>query len=46
MTNLIAFINEFLEYLVVFGTAVVLVLIGVFAGMKMRKRKDAQSSTS
>ncbi|MBO5292913.1 MAG: vanadium nitrogenase [Lachnospiraceae bacterium] len=46
MANLIAFVNQFLEYLVVFGAAVVLVLIGVFAGIYMRKRKDAKESAS
>ena len=44
MANLIAFVNYFLEYLAVFGVAVVLVIIGVFAGIKMRKRKDAKEA--
>lgn len=46
MANLIAFINQFLEYLVVFGVAVVLVLIGIFTGIYMRKRKNEKDSAS
>lgn len=46
MANLIAFINQFLEYLAVFGAAVVLALIGVFAGIAFRKRKTTASAES
>lgn len=44
MENLIAFINQFLEYFVVFGTAVVLVIAGVFTGIAMRKKKNAKEA--
>ncbi len=46
MANLIAFLNQFMEYLVVFGVAVALVLIGVFTGIRMRKKKDAKEAAT
>lgn len=45
MANLIAFINQFMEYFIVFGVAVLLVIGGTFAGIAMRKRKDAKEAS-
>lgn len=40
--NAVAFTNVFLEYLVVFGVSVVVVLVACFLGVTMRKRKNAK----
>lgn len=40
--NAVAFTNVFLEYLVVFGVSVVVVLVACFLGATMRKRKNAK----
>lgn len=40
--NAVAFTNVFLEYLVVFGVSVVVVLVACFLGVAMRKRKNAK----
>lgn len=40
--NAVAFTNVFLEYLVVFGVCVVVVLVACFLGVTMRKRKNAK----
>ncbi len=40
--NAIAFTNTFLEYLVVFGVSVVVVIIACVLGVSMKKRKDAR----
>lgn len=40
--NAIAFTNSFLEYLVVFGVSVVVVIIACLLGVSMKKRKDAR----
>lgn len=44
MANLIAFVNAFLSYFLLFGFIVVLCLIAVFAGIKLRKNKDLKDS--
>ena len=44
MANLIAFVNAFLSYLLLFGFIVVLCLIAVFVGIKLRKNKDLQEN--
>lgn len=38
--NAIAFTNSFLEYLIVFGVSVVVVLVACFIGISMRKHKN------
>lgn len=38
--NAIAFTNSFLEYLIVFGVSVVVVLVACFIGITMKKRKN------
>lgn len=40
--NAIAFTNSFLEYLVVFGVSVVVVIVACLLGVSMKKRKDAR----
>lgn len=40
--NAIAFTNSFLEYLIVFGVSVVVVLAACFIGISMKKRKNAK----
>ena len=40
--NVIAFTNSFLEYLIVFGVSVVVVLIACFLGVSMKKSKNAK----
>lgn len=40
--NAIAFTNSFLEYLIVFGVSVVVVLIACLLGVSMKKRKNAK----
>jgi len=45
MANLIAFINAFLSYFLLFGFIVVLCLIAVFVGIKLRKNKDLKESS-
>ena len=40
MANLIAFVNSFLSYFLLFAFIVVLCLVAVFAGIKLRKNKD------
>ena len=44
MANLIAFINSFLSYFALFAFIVVLCLIAVFVGIKLRKNKDLKES--
>ena len=46
MANLIAFVNAFLSYLLLFGVIVVLCVIAVFIGIKMRKNKDLKENES
>lgn len=38
--NAIAFTNSFLEYLIVFGVSVVVVLAACFIGISMKKHKN------
>lgn len=40
--NAIAFTNSFLEYLIVFGVSVVVVLIACFVGVSLKKSKNAK----
>lgn len=40
MNNLIAFVNQFLEYLIVFVVSIIAILGGCFIGIKCRKSKD------
>lgn len=40
MVNLIAFVNAFLSYFALFAFIVVLCIVAVFVGIKLRKNKD------
>ena len=40
MANLVAFINSFLSYFLLFAFIIVLCLIAAFVGIKLRKNKD------
>lgn len=42
MENAILFTNSFLEYLIVFGVSVVVVIVACFLGVTMKKHKDAK----
>ena len=44
MANLIAFVNTFLSYFLLFGFIVLLCLVAVFVGIKMRKNKDLKEN--
>lgn len=44
MANLIAFINSFLSYFALFAFIIVLCIIAVFVGIKLRKNKDLKES--
>ncbi|MDE7006903.1 MAG: hypothetical protein K2P07_01900 [Lachnospiraceae bacterium] len=44
MSNLILFFNSFLSYLLVLAVIVVLAGIGIFIGIKMRKRNNEKSA--
>ncbi|MGN0304588.1 MAG: vanadium nitrogenase [Lachnospiraceae bacterium] len=46
MTNLIAFLNVFCSYLLLFGIIAVLAVVAVFIGIRLRKNKDAKNSSS
>lgn len=41
MTNLIAFLNSFLSYLLLFGVFVLLAALAIAIGITLRKRKNA-----
>lgn len=41
MAKLMAFLSVFSSYLLVFAVAVVLVIVAVFLGIHLRKRKNA-----
>ncbi len=43
MSNLVLFINSFLSYLLVMAVIVVLAGIGIFIGIKLRKRNNQKS---
>lgn len=45
MSNLILFLNSFLSYLLVMAVIVVLAGLGIFIGIKMRKRNNEKSVT-
>ena len=45
MANLIAFVNSFLSYFVLFAFIVVLCIIAVFVGIKLRKNKDLKENS-
>lgn len=40
MVNLIAFVNSFLSYFALFAFIIVLCVVAVFVGIKLRKNKD------
>lgn len=40
MVNLIAFVNSFLSYFLLFAFIVVLCIVAVFVGIRLRKNKD------
>lgn len=40
MNNLIAFVNQFMEYFIVFIVSITAILAGCFVGIKWRKSKD------
>ena len=40
MVNLIAFVNSFLSYFLLFAFIVVLCTVAVFVGIRLRKNKD------
>lgn len=42
VNNAVAFTNSFLEYLIVFGVSVVVVIAACVIGASMRKRKNAK----
>ena len=44
MTNLIAFVNSFLSYFVLFAFIIVLCVIAALVGIKIRKNKDLKDS--
>ena len=44
MANLIAFVNSFLSYFALFAFIVVLCIVAVFVGIKLRKNKDLKES--
>lgn len=44
MANLIAFVNSFLSYFLLFAFIAVLCIIAAFVGIKLRKNKDLKES--
>lgn len=44
MANLIAFVNSFLSYFLLFAFIVVLCIIAAFIGIKLRKNKDLKEA--
>ena len=44
MANLIAFINSFLSYFLLFAFIIALCLVAVFVGIKLRKNKDLKDA--
>ena len=44
MANLVAFLNSFLSYLLLFGVCVAVVVIACVIGIRFRKNKDAKES--
>lgn len=45
MVNLIAFVNSFLSYLLLFGTFVLIAAVAIFIGTTLRKRKDMKEAS-
>lgn len=45
MVNLIAFVNSFLSYLLLFGTFVLIAAVAIFIGITLRKRKDMKEAS-
>ena len=44
MANLVAFLNSFLSYLLLFGVCVAVVVIACVIGIRLRKNKDAKEA--
>ena len=44
MANLIAFLNAFLSYLLLFAVCVAVILVAVKIGITLRKNKDAKTA--
>ncbi len=44
MANLVAFINSFLSYFLLFAFIIVLCIIAAFVGIKLRKNKDLKDA--
>lgn len=44
MANLIAFVNSFLSYFLLFAFIAVLCIIAAFVGIKLRKNKDIKDA--
>ncbi|MBR5596242.1 MAG: hypothetical protein IKW30_02415 [Lachnospiraceae bacterium] len=44
MANLIAFVNSFLSYFALFAFIIVLCIVAVMVGIKIRKNKDFKDS--
>lgn len=44
MGNLIAFLNSFLSYLLLFVICVAVVIVAVMIGIRLRKRKDQKDA--
>ena len=44
MVNLIAFVNSFLSYFALFAFIIVLCVVAVFVGIKLRKNKDLKDA--
>ena len=44
MSNLVAFLNSFLSYLLVFGVFVVIAIVAVAIGITLRKAKNTKAA--
>ncbi|MCD8380965.1 MAG: vanadium nitrogenase [Lachnospiraceae bacterium] len=44
MENLILFVNSFLSYLLVFAVSIAVAGVGIFAGYKLRMKKNAKDA--
>lgn len=42
MSNLVAFLNSFLSYLLLFGAFVLIAAVAIFIGITLRKSKNAK----
>jgi len=45
-SNLVAFLNSFLSYLLLFGVFVAIVAVAVALGITLRKNKDAKAAAA